>query len=81
MTIVTSRTIKIAPPLVGKLSELEVDETGKIIIAQPLTVDGVTRTIPAGHHVTYLTAHGEKFVVENGGKLICDGSMTVVDLG
>ena len=81
MTIVTSRTIKIAPPLVGKLSELEVDETGKIIIAQPLTVDGVTRTIPAGHHVTYLTVHGKKFVVENGGKLICDGSMTVVDLG
>ena len=71
-------------PAVGgitNLSQLVIDETGRMIVAQPIDVDGVTRTIPARHHVTYLTAHKKKLTVKNGGKLEVDGSLTVVDLG
>jgi len=66
---------------VSQLSQLEIDETGRLIPAIPLTIDGVVRTIPVGHHTQIITAHGKKFSVINGGKLIVNGCLTYYDLG
>ena len=45
---------------VTKLSQLTIDETGRITIAQPLVLDtGRTWTIPANHHVTLVLGPGQ----------------------
>jgi len=45
---------------ITKLSELEIDETGRMIIAQPLVLNtGKTWTIPADHHVVFVLGPGQ----------------------
>lgn len=45
---------------VTKLSELTIDETGRMIIAQPLVLNtGRTWTIPADHHVLFVLGPGQ----------------------
>lgn len=65
---------------VTKLSELTIDQTGRLIPAVPLSIaSGVTRVIPSGHHTEIITAHNNQFTVD--GVLQVDGTFLFMDLG
>jgi len=65
---------------VTKLSELQIDQTDRVIATTPLTIpSGTTRKIPSGHHAQITTAHGNKLAVD--GTLEVDGSLLFMDLG
>lgn len=66
--------------VVPKLSDITIDETGRLIPAIPLSIaSGVTRTIPSGHHTQIIVAHGNRFTVN--GTLQVDGSFLFMSLG
>ena len=62
------------------LSELTIDETGRIIIAQPLTLNtGKTWTIPANHHVQFVLGPGQS--LSGSDTITGEGSLIVFSLG
>jgi len=63
-----------------KLSELIVDETGRITIAQPLVLNtGRTWTIPADHHVTLVLGPGQ--CLSGSDEITGEGSLILFSLG
>ena len=66
---------------VTKLSELTIDETGRITIAQPLVLNtGRTWTIPANHCVTVVLGPKEHSL-SGSDTIQGDGSLILFSLG